>query len=109
LGFLDYSDERLEELKSVGASLDYLREPSDYFEVVGDGGSGASFWASNLGLSSFEISIGFHGDDREQTEAKDLAQVVIADLSAHWPVTLLSPDSGALPTGRCPASEVSPW
>jgi hypothetical protein len=108
LGFIDYSKNRPDELKAVGAPMDYLNKESDYFEVWGDGGSGAGFSASNLGLSSFEVSIGFGGGGEEQLEAKALARKVVSELSKHWTVSLVPPDRGALPTGRCPAPKDPP-
>jgi hypothetical protein len=108
LGFVDYSKNRPNELKAVGAPMDYLSKETDYFEVWGDGGAGAGFSASNLGLSSFEISIGFGGGGDRQLEAKALAQKVITDLSKHWRVSLVPPDRGALPTGRCPTPKDPP-
>jgi len=106
LKFIDYSKERPSELKATGASLAFLEKPEHYFEVWGDAGRGAGFSAGNLGLSSFEVSIGFGGGGEEQAEAKELAQKVISEISKHWPVTLVPPNRGALPTGRCPSSEV---
>jgi hypothetical protein len=108
LGFIDYSKNRPDELKAVGAPLDHLNSESDYFEVWGDGGTGAGFSASNLGLSSFEVSIGFGGGGEGQLEAKDLARRVVTELSKHWVVALVPPDRGALPTGRCPTPTDAP-
>jgi len=107
LPFIDYSDERPNELRAVGHSLDYLDNPNDYFEVWGSGGFGAGFSATNAGLSSFEISIAFIGGDDAQAEVERLAQEVVSQLSMHWTVLLVPPDRGALPVGNCPAAEGS--
>ncbi|MFT3897208.1 MAG: hypothetical protein QM719_05870 [Thermomonas sp.] len=103
LEFTDYSSKRPAELKAAGVSLAFLRKPEDYFEVSANNGAGAGFAAGNLGLSSFEVSIGFNGGDKAGIEAKALAARVVPEISKRWPVLIVPADRGALPTGQCPS------
>lgn len=104
LRFVDMSASRPAQLKAVGASMEYLLKPEHYFEVWGDGGSGAGFSASNLDLSSFEVSVGFGGGADDQLEAKHLGGRVLMDLPPSWHIDFIPSDRGALPTGSCPGS-----
>jgi len=105
LPYIDYSTKRIPQLKATGASLAFLRKPEDYFEAWATHESDAGFSAGNLGLSSFEVSIGFNGGGDNGAEARSLAKNVISDLSKHWRIDLVPENRGALPTDRCPNSQ----
>lgn len=67
-----------------------------YFGAIGSDGFG--FEVSNLGLAQHEVAIGFsHGSDPEKD--RQLVGSLIDLMGARWAVLVVSPDSGAKPSG----------
>jgi len=72
--------------------------------VLGD--RGPSLAAGNLGLSSYDVAVGFSRGQNNQA-AQAFSERVVARLKQHWPVKVIPTGSGALPDPRC-VSEPEP-
>ena len=73
-----------------------------YFGLVGDDGLGLS--VGNMGLSQFEVSIGFSkGSDARIAE--EFADRVVREIKRTWAVSELPRDRGAFPMG-CPGKQM---
>lgn len=72
-----------------------------YFGVKGEGGIGLE--GGNLGLSAYEVAIGFSEGTNSQRSHK-FADAVIEAISKKWKISVVPADRGAMPMG-CPDTE----
>ena len=100
LSYFDGSQRSMESLRSIGAPLDNLRDPADYISIhVHNENETVGFSAGNLGLSSYEVAVGFNGTSPD--DVRRLAELVAHRLSNNWQVTTVTQGSGALPLANC--------
>jgi hypothetical protein len=69
-----------------------------YVGIRGEDGAGLE--AGNLGLSTYEVAIGF-SEGSSQSGTQQFADVVVHSLERTWRVHEVPPGQGAFPLGNC--------
>jgi len=95
--FTDRSTETNRELATLKVKPNY-----EVMNISAIRGDGVGWGAGNLGLSEFEVSIGF-GEGSNPPAAREFVNAVIRALGQKWHVYHVPQDRGALP--RCAAQK----
>jgi hypothetical protein len=100
LEFIDNSLQQGSELKMMGAEERLKRDAALAIDVHIDGAGGIGVTASNLGLPSYQVAVGFtNGSDA--AKAHLLARRLVQALSKQWQVETIPQGSGVSPMKTC--------
>lgn len=95
---MDYGDNSAETQKGLtklGVSPNY-----QVINIAAENKNGVGWAAGNLGLSAYEVALGF-SEGTNPAEAHRFADKVVATLKQKWPVYVVPPSRGALPMKNC--------
>jgi hypothetical protein len=106
LRYIDSSFATQRDLKAVGATEPNMHSSGGLISVDLEGNDGFGLTAVNLGLNDFDVAIGF-SDSRPVDASRKFADLVVARLKTHWPVSVVPTGRGALPNAQCLPSVVS--
>lgn len=95
MDFIDGSEATQRDLVSQGVSPNY---PLIYIGVKGKNGIGTE--GGNLGLSAYEVALGFTEGSNPAAEHR-FANMVVGTLKQRWQVYVVPPNRGALPMKNC--------
>jgi len=97
--FTDRSGQTQEELRALKASEKYTPINDRAVNISAVRGSEFSFGASNLGLPTQQVVIGFNGDSHEKATA--FANATVERLSTRWHIHEVHQGQGAFPLATC--------
>ena len=98
---VDGSAQTQQELKDIDAKFEKLDTPGSVINFGIDRGDHSLVMGGNLGLPTYQIAMGFSGDE-DPKKMKRLADVVAKRLAALWQVQMVPDGIGAFPMKTCP-------
>jgi hypothetical protein len=88
-------------MRAIAAKFEKLDTPGSVINFGIDRGDHSLVMGGNLGLPTYQIAMGFSGDE-DPKEMKRLADVVVKRLAALWQVQMVPDGTGSLPMKTCP-------
>ena len=98
--FFDGSAETQQSLTEMNVAPGY-----PIIHIASKGPENYNFGAGNMGLSAFEVSVGFSEGSNPQA-ARQFAESVVNALQQRWEVHAVPPGQGAFPRGDCPSKQL---
>lgn len=98
--FLDRSSRTEADLKASGKVLDRLKQGTPIVNLGIDGKDGIGMSATNVGLPTSQLALGFSEGSRP-SEARKFADEVVAQLQRVWHVEVVPEGKGAIPLQTC--------
>jgi len=95
---MEYGDNSAATEKELIATK--LKQSYPFINIAGTRADGVGWGAGNLGLSAYEVAVGF-SDGSNPAEAHRFAGMVIGKLKERWHVYYVPPGQGAFPLKHC--------
>ncbi len=96
--FIDNSAKTQRQLETIGQRKSGQSTPTINVAIEGDDSLGVT--AGNLGLSSYQVALGFT-DGSNVAEGQRFSDAVIQALGRRWKITKVTDGKGALPSKGC--------
>jgi hypothetical protein len=98
--FADGSANTQRNINAISPTVDEKHQPSMLINIGLERKDGLTVGAGNLGLSTYQVAVGF-SDGARLSESQAVADRVVAELRKHWQVQQVPGGSGALPMKGC--------
>ncbi|WP_457098178.1 hypothetical protein [Lysobacter sp. P5_B9] len=102
--YIDSGEATMRDLKSLNQTESHLHLDGNLVNV-GIEASGYGLTAGNMGLNTYDVSVGFGPNTRE---ARAFSERVTTQLRQHWALKVVPKDSGAFPDPSCAGKPTTP-
>jgi hypothetical protein len=100
--FIDHSLETQREMATISHDSHKSGLPTPAIAIDMGRGDGMGVGATNLGLTSYQVALGF-SDGLNPLESHRFADAVVSSLQKHWHVEIVVPGTGARSLKACEA------